>query len=125
MNMVELRVTTTGSSGAASGSAATPQAISGRIIAVVLDYHASAHANTQVELYMTTTPVFKILDYDTHNTDITLYPRKQASLNEGTLLTYDGTYKVTEPYAVHGELTMAVALSNALTDCVTAYIFYE
>ena len=125
MDLVVLKVTTTGSAGSASGSAETELLISGNILAVVLDYHASAPNTTDVELYMTDTPSCKVLDYDNKNTDIALHPRKQSCLNDGTLLTLDGTREKTEPYAVHGKLTLAVAGSDALTDCVTAWIFYE
>ncbi len=92
----------------------------------MLNYHASAPgATTDVNLYMAIAPSDLILDYDDSATDVTLYPRKQVALNDGTALTRDGTRQKTEPYVVHGKLTLAVAQCNALTDAVVAYIFYE
>jgi len=126
MNLVVLKVTTTGSDGAALGTAESELAIIGRIIAVVLDYHASAPGGTtDVTLYQTDTPINLILSYADSATDICLHPRKQSCEVDGTALTYDGTYKVTEPFVVYGKLTLAVAESNALTDCVAAWIYYE
>ena len=125
MNLVLLKVTTTGADGAAVGSVETGVPVYGEIKAVVLDYHASAPNTTDVELYMTTTPSYLILNCDNKNTDIALHPRKQSCNNAGTLLTLDGTREKTESYAVAGQLTLAVAECDALTDAVTAWIFYE
>jgi len=125
MNLVVLKVTTTGEDGAAVGTAESELLISGEIKAVVLDYHASAPNTTDVNLYMTDAPSYLILDYDDKNTDVGLHPRKQACIDDGTAVTIDGTYFDAEPYVVHGKLTLAVAGCNALTDAVTAWIFYE
>ncbi len=125
MNLVVLKVTTTGGDAAAVGSVESELLISGKIMAVVLDYHASAPNTTDVNLYMTDTPSYLILDYDNQNTDIGLHPRKAAVIADGTVITIDGTYFNAEPYVVHGKLTLAVAGSNALTNAVTAWIFYE
>jgi len=125
MDHVVLTVTTTGSDGAAVGSTESELLISGKIMAVVLDYHASAPNTTDVNLYMTDTPSYLILDYDNKNADIGLHPRKQACIADGTAVTIDGTYFDAEPYIVHGKLTLAVAGCNALTGAVTAWIFYE
>ena len=126
MKLVELRVTTTGGDGVATGTATTPLAVSGKVWAVVLNYHASAPgATTDVNLYMALAPTDLILDYDDSATDVTLYPRKQVCEADGTALTFDGSYKITDYFVVHGKLTLAVAQCNALTDAVVAYIFYE
>lgn len=125
MNLVELRVTTTGGDGVATGTATTALPISGKICSVVLNYHASAPASTDVNLYMATAPSDLILDYDNHNTDITLYPRKPQVEADGTGLTYNGAYMVPDYFVVHGTLTLAIAGCNALTDAVIAYILYE
>lgn len=121
-----LKVTTTGSAGSATGSATTGETISGRIVRVDLDYHASAPNTTDVTLAEANDLIAtNIVNKENANTDTTIYPTVQLTDNTGTGRTYDGTRPVVDYYPVSDELTLSVAQSDALTNCVVAEIYYE
>lgn len=110
-------ITTTGNSGAATGSATTSP-LRGLLLDVFLDYHASAPATTDVTL------AYKdqggnILVVSDNKTDTLYAPRKATCGPTGTALT---DYA---PYPLDQALTISVAQCDALTAAVTAYIRYE
>jgi hypothetical protein len=122
IDVVQIPVTTTGGDGAATGDASSVD-VSGRVLAVYLDYDGNAPATTDVTLAMADGPSENILEISNNKTDGWYYPRKQVCESDGSALTYDGTYIVAEPYVVHGRLKLSVAQADALTDCVTAYVY--
>jgi len=122
MDLLTIAVTTTGTAGSASGSESSIRC-TGRVYAVYLAYHASAPATTDVTLAMAGTPSESILTIANNATSGWYYPRRPVCLNDGTALAYDGVHKVCEPYAVVDRLKLSVSGSNALTDCVKAYVY--
>ena len=101
------------------------RAVNGQLYAVYLDYHASAPATTDVTVVLNEAPSATILTVTDNATDGWYFPREQVHSNAGAGLTYDGTRAVAEPPPVAGKLAVNIAQSNALTACVTAYIYIE
>jgi len=117
---IVVRVTTSGSAGAAGGNAESPP-IAGEIVAVHLNYDASAPATTTVDVDEVDGPARKVLDKAASTTDVTHYPRVQMQDNTGTPVA--GVY---ERFVLGGrKLKVTVALSNALTDAVVATIIIK
>mgnify|MGYP001558893609 CR=1 FL=1 len=121
----KISVTTTGVAGSASGSAikAVPK---GKVKAIYLDYHASAPATTDVtvkaEADSTGIPGdLTLLTRSNSATDGWFYPKVQKHDNAGAAIT--GDYD--DPVVHGGILSVTVAQADALTDCVTAYIYLE
>lgn len=119
-----IKVTTTGTNGAAAGSGTA--VIRGKILALYLDYHASAPASTTDVTITTEDPVSRTI-YSKANsvTDAWVYPRVQVQSNAGTGVEYATGFPIYEPYVVCGTVKVAIAESNALTDCVVVDVFYE
>jgi hypothetical protein len=110
-------VTTTGSAGSATGSADTPS-LDGEVIAVRLDYHASAPASTKVDIDEVGGSARKILNKAASATDVTHFPHQAVQDNTGAAIT--GGY---ERFLLDGrKLRVTVTLSNALTGAVVATI---
>lgn len=124
-DVLKVAVTTTGSDGEATGSGETELPVNGKLYAVYMDYHATAPATTDVTIALTEPPSATILTLTDDKTDGWRFPREQAHSNAGVGLTYDGTHVVVEAPPVAGNLTVSVAQANALTDCVTVYLFIE
>lgn len=125
LELVKVAVATTGSAGSATGSSDSIP-VNGKLHAVYLDYHASAPGGTtDVTISLKSDPGATLLTVTDNATDGWYFPRQQVCDESGTGLTYDGTRKVSEPYPVADALTVAVAQSDALTDCVVAYLWIE
>lgn len=108
--MLIIRVTTTGSSGSASGSATSDQTVSGLLHSVEVLFHGSAPVTTEVTVTMGTFTVLNV----TGSTDTMYFPRYETCDSSGVA---DGG---TNPlYVPNLRLDVAVATSDALTDCVT------
>ena len=122
-----LAVTTVGEAGVAVGSATTEEIIRGRVLAVKLNYHASAPAaTTDVTLRQVNEQVTaNIVNRPNSVTDVTLYPRVGVTDVAGAALTYDGTRPVVEPFPVCDKLILAVDECDALTNAVIAEIYYD
>lgn len=122
-----IKVTTTGSDASATGASNSTLPIAGRILKVRIDYHASAPATTDV----TITERIGSTNWETIHTetdsatDVTRYPRRAVEDAAENTVTYDGTNEIYEPFVVNGYVRVAVAGSNALTDCVVVSIIYE
>lgn len=107
------------STGAAAGGAGVATAtgyspvIRGVILAVYVDYQGSPPATTDFTLSDEQDPASEsIISITNAATDIKVYPRRVVETNDGTDITYDGTYKVYEPYVVHGRLEAVIAQAN-------------
>lgn len=112
-----LRVTTTGSAGSATGTADSIP-LYGLLMAVHIDYHASAPATTTVDIDELSGGSRKLLDKAASATDVTHYPRVQVQDNTGAAIS--GAY---EPFFLNGiPVRCSVAASDALTDAVIVRI---
>ena len=126
MKVYKVSVTTTGAAGSATGDATTVQPVTGKLHAIYLDYDGSAPgATTDVTVSQAESPSATLLTVTDNATDGWYFPRQQVCNAAATALTYDGTRTVNEPFPVDGEITVAVAQSDALTDCVIAYLYIE
>lgn len=117
---ISVLVTTTGTAGAATGTADS-EPIHGEIVAVKLDYHASAPVTTTVDLDELGGAARKILDKAASNTDVVHYPRVLMQGITGADLT--AWY---ERHVLAGrKVRVTVALSDALTGAVTATLIVK
>lgn len=113
-----VRVTTTGSAGSASGSATTELPVRGLVMAIKVDYHASAPNTTTVNVDEASGMQRRLLQKAASNTDAVHYPVVQQHDTTGTAIT--GQYT---PVYVNGvRLSVSVGSSNALTDAVVVTI---
>lgn len=107
-----IRVTTTGSAGAATGSASAT--VIGAIIDIFLDFHASAPATTDTTIAMANGNVLVVTN---SATDALIAPRQKLVDNANAAITNSFDY-----FYVSGQLTVSLAQSDALTDAVVATV---
>ena len=110
--LTTLEITCSGSDGSATGSATTKGTITGKVLAVHLDYSASQPATTDVVVATAHAPVNTILTVSDNKTDGWYYPRHQMDSEAGAALTYDGTHPVNEPVPVDDQITVSVDQGN-------------
>lgn len=96
-------VTVTDAAGSAAGSAKTAQPISGRVLAVHLDY-TTQPATADVTLATQGAPTLTVLTVSNANTDAWFFPRQLMDGTNGADLT--GIY---EPLPVDDHLVVSVA----------------
>lgn len=111
-------VTTTGSAGSASGST-NSNPLNGQLMAIYLDFHASAPGATTDTTIAYAARGGNILAVSNSATDAMFHPRAAPVNNANTAIT-----NAHDRFPLCGELTVSIAQSNALTDCVVAYIWY-
>ena len=119
---IDLVVWSTGAAAGENGSATATgysRTVSGEVLAVYIDYVDSPPAGTtDFTLSDETDPASEaIVSLTDGATDQKVYPRRLVETNDGTDVTYDGTYKVYEPYVVHGRLEATIAQANASDSC--------
>ena len=115
-----IKVSTTGSSGSATGSLVVPMAYA-KIVAARLDFHASAPGTTDTTLSSPGDPVaVTLLTVTNSATDAWYYPSIQMDDNSGSAIT--GAYV---PAFVHGNLLVELAGCDALTDALTLTVYVE
>lgn len=119
-----LKVTCSGSDGSATGNDTTKNVITGKILAVHLDYGTGQAATSDVVLSTAHTPTNTILTVTDNATDGWYYPRHQVDSAAGAGLTYDGTRTVNEPVPVCDHLKLSVAQGND-EKTVTATVLVE
>lgn len=106
-------VTTTGTAGSATGTGQS-EPINGELVAVKVDYNASAPATTTVDLDEVGGAARKLLDKAASTTDAVHHPRVLPDDNAGTPLT--GIYEL---FALAGRrIQVTVAASDALDPAV-------
>lgn len=113
-------VNTTGSAGSASGSAILSTGL-GELVAVHLDYHASAPATSDVVITSEGVPAdVTLLTRSNSATDAWLYPTVNVHDNAGAAVA--GAQAA--PVVHNGALSVSVAQCDALTSAVTvtAYV---
>ncbi|MBZ0281025.1 MAG: hypothetical protein K8L97_09805 [Anaerolineae bacterium] len=117
---IVIPVATTGSAGAAVGSAESPP-LTGEVLAVHVHYHPTAPATTTVDVDEVDGPARKVLDKAASNTTVTHYPRAQMQDITGTPVA--GIY---EPIPLAGrKLRVSVANSNPLPEAVVVTIIIQ
>jgi hypothetical protein len=117
---VRIPVTTTGTAGAAAGSANSPL-LRGEVMAVKVDYNASAPVTTKVDVDEVGGAARKILNKAASATDATHYPRIQAQDTSGANIA--GIY---DRITLHGrKIKISISLSNELTDAVVVTLLIK
>jgi len=113
-----VKISTTGSSGSATGSLVTPLPYC-EILAVRADFYASAPGTTDTTISSPGDPVaVTLLTITNSATDAWFYPTHQLDDSSGSAIT--GAYI---PAVVHGNLLVELAGCDALTDALTLTIF--
>lgn len=111
-------VTTTGSAGSATGSA-TSDVMHGFLLDVYLNFHASAPgATTDTTIAHVDPAMGNVLALTNTATDARYVPRETVHTTAGAVSDPDGYDRI----ALNGKVTVSVAGSDALTDCVVATI---
>lgn len=111
-----IKVTTTGSAGAAAGTGTSDNVITGYLEAIQVDY-TSQPATTDVTVAEAQAPARTLLALTNNNTDAVKYPRVQVHDTAGTALTLDGTRaNVTRIYLSGVRVTVTVAQGDAATN---------
>ena len=113
-----IKVSTTGSDASATGSRVTALPYC-ELLAVRLDFHASAPGTTDTTLSSPGGPVsVTLLTVSNSVTDAWYYPTHQLDDSSGSAIT--GAYI---PAVIHGNLLTELAGSDALTDALVMTIF--
>ena len=119
----QVKVSTTGSAGSASGSSILALPLS-ELIAVYLDFNGSAPSTTDITITANAAavggpPSLALLTLTNVNSDGWYYPKVQDHNPTGSLVT--GSYS--DP-PIHGSgLTVALAQADALTDALVATFY--
>ena len=114
------KISTTGSSGSATGSLVVALPYS-KLVAARLDFHASAPGTTDTTLSSPGDPVaVTLLTVTNSATDAWYYPGLQMHDSSASAIT--GAYV---PAFIHGNLLVELAGCDALTDALTLTIFVE
>ena len=109
----ELKISTSGSAGSASGSGVLALPLC-ELVAVHLDYHASAPATTDVTITASGNPAARtIFTRSNSATDGWFRPREQKHDTNASAITGD----YAEP-VIHANILVDVAQADALTDAV-------
>ena len=113
-----IKVSTTGSDASATGSRVTALPYC-ELLAVRMDFHASAPGTTDTTLSSPGGPVsVTLLTVSNSVTDAWYYPTHQLDDSSGSAIT--GAYI---PAVIHGNLLTELAGSDALTDALVMTIF--
>jgi hypothetical protein len=113
-----ISVTTTGSAGSATGTGRSG-ALSGFLLDVYLDFHASSPATTDTTIAYDEPDNGNILVVTNSSTDALHAPRKQVS--DSAAAAIDGVYDL---YPLNGNVTVALAGCDALTAAVVVRLRY-
>lgn len=114
-------VTTTGTAGMATGSATVGVAGTCKLLALKLDYHASAPATTVITLK--DSDGITLCASAAGNTDGYLYPRTTVQDETGTDAAAGDN--LLDNIVLHGTVTIEVSASDALDPAVTVTLFTE
>lgn len=117
---LEIKVTTTGSAGSASGTTTSPQIV-GQILGLVVNYHASAPATTDITIEGATTGL-DLYAKANANTDVFKVPGIFGLGAAGSALAGDVT---PQKYCVAEGIKVTLAQCDALTDAVKVTVIYR
>lgn len=112
-------VTTTGTAGVATGTG-TSKAIRGKILALALNFHASAPATTDVTVRCTFPFNYDIVVVTNSATDVYLTPRAKPVDNANVAITNAFDFFIAD-----SSVEVVVAQSDALTGAVVVTIWYD
>jgi len=118
---VKVTVTTTGSDGSATGAGYSRAAVNGEVLAVKVDWGATAPATSDIDVVVESDddrPEVTLVDKDDSATDAWFYPKVQNTDAGGS--TISGEY-MHLPAA--GRIKVSVAQCNALDPAVAVYVF--
>jgi len=119
MRTAKIEVTTTGGDGAAAGTAYSAAPIPGELVALRIDWNASAPgATSDITITSESAPTITYYTKDDSATDAWVYPIVQSTDNAGS-----GVANEYQPYPVADRLKVVVAGCNALDPAVTVYAF--
>ena len=125
---LRIKVTTTGGAAVATGNA-TSRHIDGRLLAVVLYPHASLPATSDTTVTLRNpnndADVETLATFTNLNAITKRYPRKEVDDGAGTSLAAANKTNVFTEFALSGQVKVAVAQADALTDAVTVDIIYD
>ncbi len=114
----EIKVSTTGGDASATGSTVLALPLC-ELVAVYCDFHATAPASTDTTISSPGNPAaLTLLTITNYAKDGWYYPTVQKDNNEGAAITGDYAQPV-----IHGNLSISLAGSNALTDALVATVY--
>ena len=114
-------IATTGSAGSATGSSVLALPVS-KLYAVYIDFSASAPATTDTTFKAIGGDLadINVLVVTNSATDAWYFPGEQEDDSAGAAIT--GAYR---PPLIHNNLAIDIAQADALSPCLTAYVFVE
>jgi hypothetical protein len=116
----KITVTTTGEDGSASGVGYSARPLVGEVVAMRVDWHASAPATSDIDVVCESDddhPEITLYSKDDSATDAWAYPTIEETDTGGT---GRGTYR---EIPVSGRIKVSVAQANALDPAVTVYLY--
>ena len=117
----ELKISTTGGAGVATGSGILSLPIC-ELLAIYLNYHASAPATTDVTVKSVGDPATRtLLTRSNSAADGWFRPKEQKYDDVAALVTGD----YADPVIHAGALSIDVAQADALTDCLIATVYVK
>ncbi len=123
----QIKVTTTGSAGSATGAGITDSAVTGKILALYINYHASTPATADLTITERkgSTDIQTIWTETNSTTDVVRYPNTPAQDNAENAVTYDGTNEIYIPFVTDSKIRASLAQADALTDAVVVEVRYD
>jgi hypothetical protein len=117
----KIQVTTTGANGSASGSAVSARPLAGEVVALRVDWAATAPGGTSdIDVVCESDddhPEITLYDKDNAATDVWVYPTIEETDTAGT-----GRSAYRE-IPISGHIKVSVAQCNALDPAVTVYVY--
>ncbi len=123
LQSVRINCTTTGAAGSAAVTARSSRPISGKIVALFVDWHASAPATSDITITIESDddhPAIDVYAKTNSVTDAWVYPYVQGTTTAGVAIA--GVY---QPVAGEGVVKVIIAESDALTNAAIVYVYYD
>lgn len=120
MRIAKITVTTTGEAAAAVGTAYSAHPYSGWVVAIYVDWSASAPNTSDIVVTSESAPTITYYTKANANTDVWVYPKVLSTDNAAANLT--GEYQF---YPLADRLVVTVAGCDALAAAVVVYVFIQ
>lgn len=119
---ITIPVTTTGGAGVAAGTGTSDNVVSGEVLGVYLNFHASAPATTDTTISTVGggPPSYNLLAVSNSATDAYFAPRAGAVSAANAAITDSHT-----PFVVADRLKVVLAQCDALTNAVVAHVIVQ
>jgi hypothetical protein len=119
-------ITTTGSDGSATGTGTTNAPLSGRLVAIHLDYSATQATTTDVTVTTLTAPIVTLFTRSNSATDGWFYPRQAVQDATGTAVYYNdaGDAPIYDAVTINDHVKVTVAQGDN-TETVTVSLVIE